>query len=92
MRKFCQLIIRNGDKNMWKFLTILNFIVVILLLEFSYSWSIVERLIFYCYGVFTLGIVFKTPNWKPYFFVIRDQVSAFTLKDLITKIRRKRPI
>ena len=92
MRKFCQLIIRNGDKNMWKFLTILNFIVVILLLEFSYSWSIVERLIFYSYGVLTLGIVFKTPNWKPYFFVIRDQVSAFTLKDLITKIKRKRPI
>jgi hypothetical protein len=88
MKKFCQLTIQNSNKNMWKFLTILNFIVVIFLIEFYYSWSIVERLIFYSYGIFTLSVVFKTPNWKPYFLIKRGQISKFTLKDLITKIKR----
>jgi hypothetical protein len=81
-------IMRIGDKNMWKFLMILNFIVVIFLIESAYSWSAVDRLIFYSYGALTLGIAFKTPNWKPYFFVKRDQVPKFTLKDLIIKILR----
>ena len=53
MMKFCHLTTENGDRK-WKFLMILNFIIVVLLVEFCYSWSVVERLIFYTYGVFTI--------------------------------------
>jgi len=53
---------RIGDKNMWKLLMILNLIVVIFLVEFSYSWNIVERLIFYTYGIFTIVYIFKIPD------------------------------
>lgn len=88
MKMSWHLIMRIGDKNMWKLLMILNLIVVIFLVEFSYSWNIVERLIFYTYGIFTIVYIFKIPDWKPYFLVKRDRVKKFTLKDLITKIIR----
>ena len=88
MKKFCHLTTENGDRK-WKFLMILNFIIVVLLVEFCYSWSVVERLIFYSYGVFTIVYVFKSPNWKPYFLILRERVPAFTLKDLIMKIKRR---
>ena len=89
MKMSWQPITQIGGGSMWRFLMILNFIVVVLLLEFCYSWTVVERLIFYTYGVFTIVHVFKIPNWKPYFLVLRERVPALTLKDLIMRIKRK---
>lgn len=89
MKTFWRPITQIGGDSMWKFLIILNFIVVVLLVEFCYSWTVVERLIFYTYGVFTIVYVFKIPNWKPYFLVLRDRIPALNMKDMVMRIKRR---